>query len=199
MLHGESEGAHRTSIQCLSQLILKPEDGDKHEADQTSVHVEPWEQHLFEARGILSEQPDIWIQTIYGLLDSKDQGEETLSASCLSCLVKIDSVRDKILKNNRLSRFIQQLIHFLDGEKLHTQANAASSLESMSACLKDVISLDRSLTLDNLMRMIEPQSSKPKRAGVVCLSEYFVNDGEMRKLILQRERSSLQTPLSRKR
>ncbi len=38
MLYGQSEGARLASIQCLSQLILKPEGEAEHVADQTDVH-----------------------------------------------------------------------------------------------------------------------------------------------------------------
>ncbi|KAK0460334.1 hypothetical protein IW261DRAFT_1534220 [Armillaria novae-zelandiae] len=189
MLYGESEGARHASIQCLSQLILKPEDGDKHEADRTNVHhddTEPWEKHLLQARRILSEQPYIWIKILYDLLDSKDQGEETLGASCLSRFVKIDSVRDDFLKNRRLCRFIKRLVHLL--KRHHAPAHAASALGSMSTGKKDMIFLDQSSKmLRRLMRMIKSKNPQSKRAGVVCLSECFVNDGVMRKLVLQRQ------------
>ncbi len=70
----------------------------------------------------------------------------------------------------------------------------------------DVIAPYRSQMVDHLMLMIKHTNSKSKRAGVACLSEYFVNgkphsfsrvitcrclqntkDGGMRELILQRE------------
>ncbi|PBK89644.1 ARM repeat-containing protein [Armillaria gallica] len=184
MLHGQSKGACLASIQCLSQLILTPEG----EADQTVVHdndAEPWKKHRFEARRILSEQPDFWIQTLYDLLASKDQSKETLGASCLSRLVQVGSVREEFSKSNRLPRSIEQLIRLL--ETHHTQAHAASSLGSMSTCLKDVIAPYRSQMADHLMLMIKHKNSKSKGAGVTCLSEYFVNDGGMRELIRQRE------------
>ncbi|KAK0186390.1 hypothetical protein F5146DRAFT_1065725 [Armillaria mellea] len=41
--------------------------------------------------------------------------------------------------------------------------------------------------VDNLMSMINHENSKAKGTGVACLSEYFVNDGAMRKLILQQK------------
>ncbi len=128
MLYGQSEGARLASIQCLSQLILKPEGEAEHVADQTDVHdmdVEPWERHLIEARNILSEQPGIWIRTLYNLLDSNDQSKETLGTSCISRLVKIGmcsscvtppvesrclvSVRDGFLKNDGASSILTRM------------------------------------------------------------------------------------------
>ncbi|KAK0488037.1 hypothetical protein EDD18DRAFT_649374 [Armillaria luteobubalina] len=185
MLRGESEGARRASIQCLSQLILIPEDDDKHEAGWSGVPDEPWEKHLLAARRILSEQPDIWIETLYDLLTSKDRGNKTQGASCLSRLIKIDSVRDDFWKNNKLPRFIDQLLLLL--KTPHTQVYAALVLRSMPKCLvKDPIPAHQNAMLRHLMLIITGlKKSKSKRAGVICLSEYFVNDGAIRKLILQ--------------
>ncbi|PBK66034.1 ARM repeat-containing protein [Armillaria solidipes] len=188
MMRGEPEGARLASIQCLSQLILNPEEENEHEADRTGVHdkdAELWEKHQTEVRSILSEQPGIWIRTLYDLLDSKDQRKETLGASCLSRLVKIDSVRDEFSKNDGLPMSIERLIRLLGTH--YTQAHAASSLGSMSTCLKDVIAPYHSQMLHHLMQMIKDKNSKSKGAGVACLSEYFVKDGGMRELILQRE------------
>ncbi|KAK0488042.1 hypothetical protein EDD18DRAFT_1110656 [Armillaria luteobubalina] len=186
LLLGKSEGAHHASVQCLSQLILKPEDGDKHKADQINIYhndTEPWEKHLLEARSILSEQPDIWIKTLYNLLASEDQGEERLDASCLSRLVKIDSIRDDFLKNrvqvytkvaSTSSEETSRSSTYGVSTWRHVDMYKSYSLITQGVIL-DVIYLDWSLKmLCHLMRMIKSKNSKSKRAGVLCLSESFM-------------------------
>ncbi|PBK59486.1 hypothetical protein ARMSODRAFT_945592, partial [Armillaria solidipes] len=194
------------SLQCLSQLILEPSSGCQTFSTARDILVnqpEAWSDVVFD----LIDKPQRQSQKIVGLSCLARLAKIEQTRGVLVTLIRSTSWSNGLLVANREKLknyrsifpeprnrdekhgFAATLLELLGQPE--TRFHATSVLQCMSAELHGVITSSdvyyKKLLPIQLMSMIQDGHPRAKAVGVLCLSDYFKADSEIRQSAFHRE------------
>ncbi|KAK0451389.1 uncharacterized protein EV420DRAFT_1646119 [Desarmillaria tabescens] len=200
MLHSQAEDPDSdrvASLQCLSHLILDPEE------DRAWFNIPVKSTKYYkEARCIVEEKPEVWSPVLMKLItESPKTSDQILGLSCLARLAKIclwffvigaythayilalaEEIRKTFITeigNTGVQRLAIKLVNLL--RDIRTKYHTSIVLQRMSKELcKEIISSGVKTLQEGLMSMIKDGHPKAKGSSALCLSSYFDAEAKFR-------------------
>ncbi|KAK0437586.1 uncharacterized protein EV420DRAFT_1587862 [Desarmillaria tabescens] len=181
MLHSRVEDPDSdrvASLQCLSHLILDPEE------DRAWFNMPVKSTKYYkEARCIVEEKPEVWSPVLMKLItESPKTSDQILGLSCLARLAKIEEIRKTFITeigNTGVQRLAIKLVNLL--RDIRTKYHTSIVLQRMSKELcKEIISSGVKTLQEGLMSMIKDGHPKAKGSSALCLSSYFDAEAKFR-------------------